>query len=92
MLEWLHSRVSEPPGFSVCLRIVGGGNILSGAQCSAYEVKELGNKLLLTVGSKVLWRAVRRDLALKDCSRHCSCRDVPKSDASHRFGQLVSDA
>lgn len=47
--EMLQSCLTEPLGLPVFMRLVGGGEIVTGAGYSAYEIEELGNTKFLTV-------------------------------------------
>lgn len=49
ILESLHSRLIILLGLLICLQMVGCGDVVFGAQFSAYRVEDLGDHLLSTV-------------------------------------------
>lgn len=85
----LHNRIIEPLSLPVCVHMVGCGGVVSETPHTAYEVVELGNKLLPVVGEDVPGAAVCVNPVLQKRSGSCSCCSVPGRDATRQFDEAV---
>lgn len=87
--ESLQNSLFEHLGRPVYLRMVGGGEIVVGAQSFAYGVDENGDGLLPVVSYSVLWCALRVDPLLQKRGCCCGWRDIPRRDGPRRFSKWV---